>query len=65
MKRPGRWLRTIASDICSANTMERIVDPIISDLQTDTLPAFVIGWLPNLVVVAAADLFKVTPRALT
>ena len=35
MKRPGRWLRAAASRICAPRTMERVVDPIVADLQRE------------------------------
>ena len=35
MNRPGRWLRSAASRICAPRTMDRVVDPIVADLQTE------------------------------
>ena len=35
MKRPGTQLRTLVSRVCSATTMERLVDPVIGDLQAE------------------------------
>ena len=35
MRRPGTRLRTMASRVCSAKTMERLVDPVIGDLQAE------------------------------
>lgn len=35
MKRPGDWLRACAARACSRQTMERIVDPAIADLQAE------------------------------
>lgn len=35
MRRPGRWLRAIAARLCAKQTMDRVVDPIVADIQTD------------------------------
>jgi hypothetical protein len=35
MSLPGSWLRAFAVSICRSSTVERLVDPIISDLQTE------------------------------
>lgn len=35
MRRPGQWLRTAAARVCAAQTMERLIDPIVADLQTE------------------------------
>jgi hypothetical protein len=35
MTRSGDRLRTIAARVCSAATMERLIDPLIADLQTE------------------------------
>ena len=35
MTQPGRWLRSAASRICAPRTMERVVDPIVADLQRE------------------------------
>jgi hypothetical protein len=35
VRRPGTRLRTLASRVCSAKTMERLVDPVIGDLQAE------------------------------
>ena len=35
MRRPGRWLRTAAARVCARQTMERLIDPIVADLQTE------------------------------
>jgi lipopolysaccharide export LptBFGC system permease protein LptF len=35
MTRPGTRIRAIAARVCDARTMERIVDPTVSDLQTE------------------------------
>jgi lipopolysaccharide export LptBFGC system permease protein LptF len=32
---PGYWLRIIATRFCGPQTMERLVDPIVADLQTE------------------------------
>jgi hypothetical protein len=33
MTKPGRWLRRFAALICRPETVERISDPILADLQ--------------------------------
>ena len=35
MSRPGDWLRAWASHVFDAETMERLIDPVISDLQVE------------------------------
>lgn len=35
MTRPGDRLRAAASRVCSARTMERVIDPVIADLQCE------------------------------
>lgn len=35
MRRPGTRLRALAARVCSETTMERLIDPVISDLQTE------------------------------
>lgn len=35
MRRPGARLRAIAARVCDTRTMERLVDPTVSDLQTE------------------------------
>lgn len=35
MKRPGGRLRSFAARFCSATTMERLIDPLIADLQCE------------------------------
>ena len=35
MKRPGARLHAIAARLCSAQTMERLVDPTVADLQSE------------------------------
>ena len=32
---PGHRLRTIAAWLCSQRTMERLIDPIVADLQAE------------------------------
>lgn len=34
-RRPGTRLRTLAARACSATTMERLVDPVVADLQVE------------------------------
>lgn len=35
MRRPGTWLRSMATRLFAANTMERLVDPAIADMQAE------------------------------
>ena len=35
MRLPGRWLRTAAARLCSQRTMDRVIDPIVADVQTE------------------------------
>lgn len=35
MKRPGDTLRSLAARVCSATTMERLIDPVIADMQCE------------------------------
>ena len=35
MSLPGSWLRAFAVSICRSSTVERLVDPIISDLRIE------------------------------
>ena len=35
MKRPGRWLRTGAAWLCTTQTMERVIDPVVADVQAE------------------------------
>jgi hypothetical protein len=35
MKRPGHWLQAAARRVCAKQTMERLIDPIVADLQTE------------------------------
>jgi hypothetical protein len=35
MKRPGEWLRSLAARVCSVTTMERLIDPVIADMQCE------------------------------
>jgi hypothetical protein len=35
MTRPGDRLRALAARVCSARTMERLIDPLVADLQTE------------------------------
>lgn len=35
MRLPGRWLRTAAARMCTRRTLERLVDPIVLDLQAE------------------------------
>jgi hypothetical protein len=35
MKRPGHWVRTAAARVCARRTLERMVDPIVADIQAE------------------------------
>ena len=35
MRQPGRWLRAVAARLCARQTMERVIDPVIADVQTE------------------------------
>ena len=35
MRLPGRWLRTAAARLCAKQTIERVIDPIVADVQTE------------------------------
>lgn len=35
MRRPGARLRTMAACVCSSRTMERLIDPVLTDLQIE------------------------------
>jgi len=35
MRRPGQWLRMAAVRVCAKQTLERVIDPIIADIQTE------------------------------
>jgi hypothetical protein len=35
MKRPGERLRSLAARVCSVTTMERLIDPVIADMQCE------------------------------
>jgi lipopolysaccharide export LptBFGC system permease protein LptF len=35
MTRPGDRLRAMAARVCSATTMERLIDPLVADMQTE------------------------------
>jgi len=40
VSRPGTRLRTLAARVCSEKTMERLIDPVIGDLQVEYAAAF-------------------------
>jgi hypothetical protein len=44
MSRPGSWLRAFAVSICRSSTVERLVDPIISDLRIEYATAAGRSW---------------------
>jgi hypothetical protein len=35
MSLPGTWLRALASRVCRRETMERLIDPVIADMQAE------------------------------
>jgi Lipopolysaccharide export system permease LptF/LptG len=35
MTRPGAWLRTVASRVYAKDTMDRVIDPIVADIQKE------------------------------
>ena len=35
MSLPGTRLRTLAARVCSKKTMERLIDPVVGDLQAE------------------------------
>jgi hypothetical protein len=35
MRRPCDWLRAAASRLCPRQTMERLIDPVVADIQTE------------------------------
>jgi hypothetical protein len=43
MRRPGRWIRTAAARLCARRTLERIIDPIVADIQTEHAEAWRAG----------------------
>ncbi len=44
MSLPGSWLRAFAVSICRSSTVERLVDPIISDLRIESAAAAGRSW---------------------
>src|SRR5262249_35284858 len=56
MTRPGDRLRHLASKICAARTMERVVDPIVADLQSEHAEAIAAGrrWKARVIRLRAA-----------
>jgi hypothetical protein len=45
MTRPGDRLRTIAERVCSAKAMDRLIDPVIADLQAEYAQAVRLGQI--------------------
>jgi hypothetical protein len=35
MRRPGRWLRAAAARLCATPTLDRVIDPIVADIQLE------------------------------
>jgi lipopolysaccharide export system permease LptF/LptG-like protein len=50
MKRPGVRLRAFAARVCSEKTMERLIDPVVADLQTEYASAIGVRrrWLTRM-----------------
>ena len=44
MSRPGDRLRLVAARCCRPETMERLIDPIVADLQAECAAAGASGW---------------------
>lgn len=44
MSGPGRWLRAVAVLVCRSSTVERLIDPIISDLHIEYAAALGSSW---------------------
>ena len=44
MTGPGRWLRAFAALVCRPATVERLVDPIVSDLRIEYAASAGSGW---------------------
>jgi len=53
MSAPGRWLRSFAQLICRPRTVERLIDPMISDLQVEYAAALG-SWRRRAVVLLSA-----------
>lgn len=53
MSAPGRWLRSSAQLICRPRTLERLIDPMISDLQIEYAAALG-SWRRRAVVLLSA-----------
>lgn len=74
MTRPGTRLRTFAARVCSAATMERLIDPVIADLQAEhgeavragrvwrSRWALVVGYIACAKVFALAGLLGAWPN---
>jgi hypothetical protein len=35
MRRPGQWLRAAAARVCTRQTLDRVIDPIVADIQLE------------------------------
>ena len=53
MRRPGSWLRAFAALVCRPSTVERLVDPIISDLRIEYDAALGSAWRRRAVLLRA------------
>lgn len=53
MSRPGGWLKAFAALTCRASTVERLVDPIVSDLRIEYDAALGSAWRRRAVLLRA------------
>ena len=53
MSRPGSWLRAVAALTCRASTVERLVEPIVSDLRIEYDAALGSAWRRRAVLLRA------------
>ena len=53
MRRPGSWLRAFAALTCRPSTVERLVDPIVSDLRIEYDAALGSAWRRRAVLLRA------------
>ena len=53
MRRPGSWLRAFAALMCRPSTVERLIDPIISDLRIEYDAALGSAWRRRAVLLRA------------
>ena len=43
MRPPGYWLRTAAARVCANKIMERVIDPVVTDIQLEHIEALRVG----------------------